>query len=95
MISRMEEKLTLASLNDRLAAYIDRVRTLENENRHLTTQIRSKEETVHREVTNIKALYEAELGDARRLLDDTAKEKATLQIEVGKYKSEADDWRDK
>ena len=36
-------------------------------------------------------MYEAELTDARKLLDETAKEKAHLQIEVGKWKAEADD----
>ena len=38
-----------------------------------------------------QGLYEAELNDARKLLDETAKEKAHLQIEVGKWKAEADD----
>ena len=48
-----------------------------------------------RERTNVKALFENELADARKLLDELSKEKAKLQIEVGKYKSEADDWKDK
>ena len=39
----------------------------------------------------LQGLYEAELADARKLLDETAKEKAHLQIEVGKWKAEADD----
>ena len=95
MITRIEEKNALAHLNDRLAAYIDKVRSLEAENYKLSTQIRAHEETVHRETGNIKILYETELADARKLLDETAKEKAKLQIEVGKLKSDADDWRDK
>ena len=57
MVSRVQEKEELAGLNDRLAAYIDRMRFLENENRHLTTQIESHEETITREVTNIKVWY--------------------------------------
>lgn len=95
MVSRVQEKQELAGLNDRLAAYIDRVRFLEGENAQLSTQVRATEETIQREVTNIKALYEKELADARRLLDETAKEKARLQIEVGKYKADADEWKDK
>lgn len=95
MISRIEEKNSLAELNNRLAAYIDKVRSLEAENLRLTTQIRSQEETVHRETSNIKALYEQELADARKLLDETSKEKAKLQIELEKQKSLADEWRDK
>ncbi len=94
-ISRLAEKNELASLNDRLAAYIDRVRFLETENSQLTKQIRAQEETVTRERTNVKVLFEKELADARKLLDELSKEKAKLQIEVGKYKTEADEWKDK
>lgn len=44
-----------------------------------------------REVSSVKHLYESELADARRLLDDTAREKARLQIEANKYKSDYED----
>nr|AME17873.1 lamin [Euperipatoides rowelli] len=90
-ISRLQEKEELSHLNDRLAAYIDKVRQLELDNSRLQVQIQSSQETVTREVTNIKSMYEQELSDARKLLDDTAKEKAKLQIEVGKWKTEADE----
>ena len=95
VISRLQEKTELASLNDRLAAYIDKVRSLETENARLSKLVSTQEETVTREVTNIKSLYETELADARRLLDDTAKDKARLQIEVGKLKTENAELRDK
>lgn len=91
-LSRIQEKEELQCLNDRLANYIDRVRQLETENSRLMVQVRSSEETVSREVTSIKSLYESELNDARKLLDEMAKEKARLQIESGKYKAEADEW---
>ena len=95
MISRVQEKAALANLNDRLAVYIDRARHLESENSRLVRQVHTQEETVSREVVNIKALYTTELSDARKLLDETAKEKAKLQIDVGKYKAELADLRDK
>ena len=94
-ITRMQEKEQLSNLNDRLAAYIDKVRYLENENSRLSVQIRASEETVTREVGNIKTLYESELAEARKLLDDTAREKTKLQLEATKYKTEADDWQAK
>lgn len=90
-VQRLHEKEELQVLNDRFANYIDRVRSLESENQRLTVQIQSTEDTTTREISNIKGLYEAELADARKLLDETAKEKAHLQIEVGKWKAEADD----
>ncbi|XP_050402464.1 prelamin-A/C [Patella vulgata] len=90
-ITRHEEQQELQGLNDRLAAYIDRVRYLENENNRLNVQVRTSEEVVRREVSKVKSLFESELNDARRLLDETAKEKARLQLEVNKYKSDYDD----
>uniref|UniRef100_A0A0B7AB85 LTD domain-containing protein n=1 Tax=Arion vulgaris TaxID=1028688 RepID=A0A0B7AB85_9EUPU len=90
-ISRLQEQAELQGLNDRLAAYIDKVRSLENENNRLSLQIKSTEELVRREVTNVKSLYESELSELRRLLDETAKEKARLQIEANKYRAEYED----
>jgi len=89
--SRFEEKQQLAGLNDRLAAYIEKVRSLEIENNRLNIQVRSSQEVVTREVTNIKSLYESELSDARRLLDETARERAKLQIDLGNLKTERDE----
>ncbi|XP_076322958.1 lamin Dm0-like [Tachypleus tridentatus] len=94
-LSRMEEKIELQNLNDKLAAYIDRVRSLESENSRLTRQVQTTQETVTKEVKNIKTLYEQELKDARRLIDETAKEKARLQIEAGKWKKEVDELQER
>ncbi|XP_065577291.1 lamin Dm0-like isoform X1 [Artemia franciscana] len=90
-LTRLQEKEQLQNLNDRLAAYIDRVRYLENENSRLVTQIQTTEETVTKEVTSIKSIYERELGDARRLLDDISRDKARLQIEVGSLTAEKEE----
>lgn len=87
-ITRLQEKEELSNLNDRLAVYIDKVRSLESENSVLHLQISEKEEVRSRELTGLKALYETELADARRSLDDTAKERARLQIELGKIRTE-------
>ncbi|XP_019406207.1 PREDICTED: lamin-B2 [Crocodylus porosus] len=90
-ISRLQEKEDLRQLNDRLAVYIDRVRALELENDRLLLKISEKEEVTTREVSGIKTLYESELADARRVLDETAKERAKLQIEIGKLRAELDE----
>lgn len=54
-------------------------------------------ESVSLQVSGLKALYEAELADARRVLDDTAKERARLQIDLGKAQADLEEakrrWR--
>lgn len=50
-ISRLQEKEELSALNDRLAVYIDRVRSLELENDRLHVKVSEKEEVTTREVT--------------------------------------------
>ncbi|KAM6226616.1 lamin-B1 isoform 1-T1 [Spheniscus humboldti] len=87
-ISRLQEKEELRQLNDRLAVYIDKVRSLESQNSALQLQVTEREEVRGREVTGLKAVYEAELADARQALDDTARERAKLQIELGKIRAE-------
>uniref|UniRef100_A0A4W4G8Y1 Lamin B1 n=1 Tax=Electrophorus electricus TaxID=8005 RepID=A0A4W4G8Y1_ELEEL len=87
-ITRLQEKEELSNLNDRLAVYIDKVRSLESENSVLYLQISEKEEVRSRELSGLKTLYESELADARRSLDDTAKDRARLQIELGKLKTD-------
>lgn len=86
-ISRLREKEDLQQLNDRLAVYIDTVRGLETENSALQLQISARDEERTREICGVKALYETELADARTALDQTARERAKLQIELGQIGS--------
>jgi lamin B len=87
-LTRLQEKVELQNLNDRLANYIDRVRQLESENNRLTLQIHTTQDTISREVTSVRGSYEKELSDTRQLLDETAKEKARLQLDAGRSRAE-------
>lgn len=79
--SRIQEKHELQNLNNRLAAYIDRVKYLEAENSKLTQELHSSEEVTTREVSNVKVLFESELEDLRNALDREAKQKSRLELE--------------
>uniref|UniRef100_A0A2M3Z5K3 Putative nuclear envelope protein n=1 Tax=Anopheles braziliensis TaxID=58242 RepID=A0A2M3Z5K3_9DIPT len=90
-LSRLQEKADLQGLNDRLAAYIDRVRFLEQENTRLSTEVTTSQEIVTREITNVKSMYERELSDARKLLDETSRERAKLEMDAKRLWEENED----
>ncbi|XP_055596956.1 lamin Dm0-like [Uranotaenia lowii] len=88
--SRLHEKHSLINLNDRLACYIERVRYLEQENAKLSLEMSAYQENAEREVANLKNIYEGELTDARKLLDETARDKAKAEIDAKRYMEETE-----
>lgn len=91
--SRLQEKADLQNLNDRLAAYIERVRYLEGENSRLTREVHTSQEILTKEVSNIKNIYDREIQDARKLLDETHREKSKLEIDTKRLWEENEELR--
>jgi len=78
--SRVTEKKDMQDLNERFASYIEKVRFLEAQNRKLADELDKLKSKWGKETTAIKAMYQAELDEARRLLDEAEKDKARLEI---------------
>merc|ERR1711899_568748 len=79
-LSRKEEKQSLQNLNNRLAGYIDRVRTLQKENYTLTKQIKCFEEHQTTEITHVKDMYNKQIDDLKAALDSMNKQYNQLKV---------------
>jgi intermediate filament protein if len=80
--SRHKEKKDLQDLNERLANYIEKTRFLEAMNRRLADELEKLKAKWGKETEMVKAMYEAELAEARRLLDNAVKDKSALEIRL-------------
>merc|ERR1719260_192707 len=82
VVSREKEKLALQELNDRFAAYIERVRFLEADNKRLQGIIATLTIKFEELDAILRAIYDAELAAARKALDETTAAKAAVEIKV-------------
>ena len=91
LFTRIEEKKSLQLLNDKLAAYIDKVRSLESENCTLFKRVQSTEESFAKEVSSVKLLYEDQLASTRKQLDTALKANAALKVDQEKISAVAEE----
>jgi len=87
--TREREKRELSHLNDRLAAYLEKMRHLELQNKDMDG-LRSRWE---QDITTIKRRYEQELHETERNLEDSAKIKASLEAQIARLTAELADYR--
>ena len=95
VLTRTEEKDQLSFLNDKLTVWKDKNSSVRQQNEELRKQLEDARAVSQREQDALRNMYEQELADARRLLDETAKEKAKNQITATKNAAVANDLRAK
>lgn len=80
--SRVQEKKDMQDLNERFANYIEKVRFLEAQNRRLVDELEKLKSKWGKETNAVKIMFQAELEEARRLLDEANREKGRLELRV-------------
>ncbi|XP_074751305.1 glial fibrillary acidic protein-like [Athene noctua] len=76
--TRTNEKVEMMELNDRFASYIEKVRLLEQQNKVLVVELHQARE---QEPSRLPDVYQGELRDLRRHVEQLATAKARLEIE--------------
>ncbi|KAM6108025.1 glial fibrillary acidic protein [Pterocles gutturalis] len=76
--TRTNEKVEMMELNDRFASYIEKVRLLEQQNKVLVVELNQARD---QEPSRLAEVYQEELRDLRRHVEQLATAKARLEVE--------------
>ena len=92
-LKRDQEKQELVRLNERFAAYIERVKFLEGQNKKLLADLDDLRQKWGDESKQIKERFEPELLDARGKIDDITRDKAKAEIRAKRSEYEATNFK--
>ena len=67
------------------------MRFLEAQNRKLASELDDLRSKWGKETNAVKVMYETELEEARKIIDDTNNEKSRLHLRVGQLEEQADE----
>jgi intermediate filament protein if len=88
-----KEKKTMQGLNDRLGNYIDRVKKLEEQNRKLVSELEDLRSRWGKDTSEIKIKYSDSLSDARKDIDNAARQKAEIDVKVARLRDDLNEYR--
>jgi len=91
--TREREKRELCQLNDKFAQYVEKVRFLEAQNRKLQLELEALQNKAGQGSSKIKEMYEVEMGEAKKLIDDTARDRAAAEVKARDAEKEAGRYR--
>jgi len=79
---RIAQKKTLQECNEKLAAYIERSKFYELQNRKLVDELRALRENWGKETQRIRKLYDPVLADIRSKLEKSENDKGILEVKL-------------
>jgi len=88
-----KEKKEMQNLNDRLGNYIDRVKGLEAQNRKLVADLEDLRGRWGKDTTEIKIKFSGDLSEARKKIDDGAREKAEIEVKIARLMEDVGEFR--
>ena len=91
--SREKEKRELSFLNDKFASYVERVRFLEVHNKKLQLELEALKNRSTGDSAKVKEMFEIELREAKLLIEQTGKDKATTELRLRAVDEEAERFR--
>lgn len=88
-----KEKRDMQNLNDRLGSYIERVKGLEAQNRKLSADLEELRGRWGKDTWSIKEKFAGELTDARKLMDDTGRQRAEIEVQIARLQDDINEYR--
>lgn len=94
-IHRPNEKEELQFVNNRFSGYIDKVRSLEQQNKALSDEVEELNKRLKERGPGISDEYEKQFKELKDLIENLTKEKDAADIERGNLEEEIEIWNAK